>query len=198
MFFIRPLVLAVEQLEKFKFLIFFKKLGFWKTQKFWIFQAVLRPKLMVVWKTFPVPKNFIIVWIFEWNHSHTKKIIFGNFRVKNVFWKKLIFSQIFENFQALLQSKLFVVWKKFPGSKICKNVWIFKWNHSHAKKIIFGNFRAKNVFLKKIDFLLFFWNFWFFFQVQILQALWKNFVLSKFLKLNVLSFYLLFLPLKNI
>ena len=98
MFFIRPLVLAVEQLEKFKFLNFFKTPIFGKFSKIWIFQAVLRPKLMVVWKKFQETKSFKIVWIFEWNHSHTKKIIFGNFRAKNVFWKKLIFFDFSLNF----------------------------------------------------------------------------------------------------
>ena len=40
----------------------------------------------------------------------------------------------YANFEALLQQKLLVVWKNFPGPKICKIVWTLKKNYSHTKK----------------------------------------------------------------
>jgi len=93
----------------------------WKFAKNANFQALLQQKLKVVWKKYPGPKSCKIAQTFEWNQFYAKKIIFGHFRAKNVFWKKSIFSDFFcifwkfaknANFQALLQQKLKVVWKK--------------------------------------------------------------------------------------
>ena len=80
-------------------------------------------------------------------------------------------------FQALLQQKLKVVWKKFLGLKEFKSVWTFEWNHFHAKKIIFDHFRATNVFL---NFCHFWAKFRIIFQAKILQALEFFFFFSEF------------------
>ena len=68
----------------FQFFENFEILKFSKFSKNWKFQSLLQPKKMLVWKTFPEPKSFKILWIFAWNRFYAKKIIFGNFRVINV------------------------------------------------------------------------------------------------------------------
>ena len=101
-------------------------------------------------------------------------------------------------FQALLQQKLKVVWKKFPGLKEFKIVSTFEWHHFHAKTIIFDHFKAKNVFLNFCHFWAKFriifsskdfasaWKFCFFseFENRTSQLLPVFFFVKKYLKLG--------------
>ena len=80
-------------------------------------------------------------------------------------------------FQALLQQKLKVVWKKFPGLKEFKIVWTFEWNHFHAKQIIFDHFKAKNVFL---NFCHFWAKFRIIFSSKDFASAWNFFSFSEF------------------
>jgi hypothetical protein len=91
----------------------------------------------------------------------------SNFEEKNF--------QIFENFQklkfqSLLQQKLLVASKTFPGPKNFYKSLNFRMKALWCTKIIFGDYKAKNVILKKVDYFL-----KKFFQAQILQALEKMF-----------------------
>ena len=89
------------------------------------------------------------------------------------FWKKW-------NFQFNLQPKPLVLWKKIPEINFFKKAQIFKWNHFHAKKIIFGHFRAKNAIWKKMHFLAFFCKIWeLFFKQNFFKPLKKKFFFLK-------------------
>ena len=148
------------------------------------FQAFLQPKGMVVGEKCPGLKSCKMIGTFEWNRIHAKKIIFGYFRAINVTYIKFIFFSFLikiwifwknRNFQSLLQPKGMVVGKKCPRPKSCKMSWTFEWNRIHAKKIIFGYFRAINVTYIKFIFFYFLKKKMFFFKLRIYKRLKKIF-----------------------
>ena len=100
-------------------------------------------------------------------------------------------------FEVPLAQKLKVVWKNLSRLKSVKILRILERTRSHAKKIIFGHFKAQNVLLKKSIFFEFFSKI---FQAQSkigFTSAWKTFF-SNFLKVETISFYLLFLSSKNL
>ena len=113
-----------------------------------------------------------------------------------IFWKNLFFLKKcdFENFQALLEKKLKVLWKKFPGEEMLKIIQTIHFLYSELRKttsiwIFWRKSKNQNFALLKKTIK--------YFSRTPVQALKKYFVFFKS-KVEVVSFHQLFLPYKNI